>query len=225
MHDRRRHVSIRTTQPVGHSWREVDIAQWLSSTPATAPASPIEKLTSKLLPSPPPAVVVPADVQRSEPTFDTASDPAINHQLATVTLPAAELLSRCQTPTHDPLSGWSLDINTLQVLLIQCPIIGSGASPESLRIIGDTNLAAAILSRLPADYPVTITLYSGHGMLLDRLDFILRAPTSTAAIERELSRHTHLLPGGTLSDSDVAAYLGVSESAIRKARSRKGSRK
>lgn len=224
MHDSRRHVAIRTLQPVAHGWLENDIAQWLNPT-AIGPVPSTGKPATEPPPSQLPDASPPHDAPPPPRPTRVESDPATHGQPSTITLPAAELLSHCETPTHDPLAGWSLDSNALQALLTQCPILGSSGNLESLRIIGDINLATAILSRLPPDYPVTVALYGGANILLDRLDLLLRAPTSTEAIEHELSCHTHLLPSGTLRDSDVAAYLGVSEAAIRKARSRKGSRK
>lgn len=192
----RRAAAIRTLRPQ-LSWSDADIAAWLD-----VPPSITEELAQ------PPA---------SQPTHD--HDTATSQQSSsTILIPASELLSRTEKPTHDPLAGWLLDPDILQALLLQCPIFGAGTTAEDVRITGDSNLANAILARLPGDHLVPVTICNAR--LIDRLDILLRSPTAADAIEHELSRHAHLLPAGILRDSDVAGYLGITEAAIRKARSR-----
>ena len=139
-----------------------------------------------------------------------------------VELTAGDLLKHCPTPNHDPLELWTMSHDALLSLLGQCPVQCVGSASDEIRIIGDTNLASAILQRLPPDFLVKATLHTHDIDLHERLDIILRAPVSHSVLEEELNRHKHLLGRGTTSPSTkvLAAFLGVTEAAIRKARSR-----
>lgn len=139
-----------------------------------------------------------------------------------VELSSTELLEHCQKPSHDPLQGWTLSLDALESLLLQCPLHCISSDHAELKIIGDTNLAAAILLRLPMDYRVRVIVHTHDIELHGRLDILLRAPLSNTELVEELHRHVHLLSPGTTSPStkDLANFLGVTEAAIRQARTR-----
>lgn len=205
-------------RPTPLMWAEEDITRWLPAPSVPAEMSHVEEHVAEPQTSPTADEKNKPEVKNEETV--KKPDPSPDKLSLTVAYTAKQLLQCCKSITHDPLSGWVLDKQTLQSLLIQCPIFVDGFDLQALRIVGDTNLANAILKRLDPDQTVPVTIFDGHAQLIDRLDVLLRSPNSSAGITNELARHTHLLPKKKLRDQDVAEYLGISEAAIRKARNR-----
>lgn len=204
MSENRRAVAIRMLRPTSLDWSREDVEAWLDT---------LTKPEASSRQAPPPEPIVNTQTTAPPHTEDKAP-----HR--TLSMTALELLERIGRQDHDPLAGWDMSTEALEDLLLQIPLIGHGSSSEDLCLFGDISLASAILSRLPPTYQLDIKLLSSSRPLHSRLDILLRSPRAMDKIESELSKLGDLLPDKRMRDADLAAYMEITESAIRKARSR-----
>lgn len=136
---------------------------------------------------------------------------------------AGALLAVCPTSNFDPLSRWLLSVEVVQALAHQVPV-QAVEEAGGLQLTGDTELAYAVLRRLPADAMVPVLLHSeAPPALIEHITMIIRAPTDW---DNVLHRVSSLAPVMGIPNSPkyiealAADLLGVTTEAIRKRRQR-----